>query len=142
MRWLLDTCTLSESTYLRPHPGVQDWLTRHGDDCAVSAASFGEIQYGVACLPPSSKRNQLQAWALALAQRFEGRVLATDEAVWRQFGDLKASLRAIGRMQDALDMVIAATALHHGLTLVTRNTRYFEDTGIRLVNPWADEPSA
>jgi predicted nucleic acid-binding protein len=142
MRWLLDTCTLSESTYPRPHPGVQDWLARHGDDCAVSAASFGEIHYGVACLPPSAKRNQLQAWALALAQRFEGRVLKTDEAVWRQFGDLKASLRAMGRMQDALDMVIAATALHHGLTIVTRNTRHFEDTGIRLVNPWADEPSA
>ncbi len=142
MRWLLDTCALSESTHLRPHPGVQEWLMRHGDDCVISAASLGEIQYGVACLRPGVKRNQLHAWALALAQRFEGRVLATDAAVWRQFGDLKASLRAIGRMQDGLDMVIAATALQHGLTLVTRNTRRFEDTGIRLVNPWADDSSA
>jgi hypothetical protein len=48
----------------------------------------------------------------------------------------------MGRMQDALDMVIAATALHHGLPLVTRNTRHFEDTGLRLVNPWADAPQA
>ena len=139
--WLLDTCTLSEPTCQRPHAGVVEWLQRHGDDGVISAASFGEIHYGIACLPPSAKRNQLQAWVLALAQQFEGRILATDDAVWRQFGELKSSLRAIGRMQDALDMVIAATALQHGLTLVTRNTRHFEDTGLRLVNPWADAPS-
>ncbi len=142
MRWLLDTCTLSETICPQPHPGVVDWLRRHGDDAAVAAASFGEIRYGIACLPPSAKRNQLQAWANALAQQFDGRILDTDEVVWQQFGELKASLRAMGRMQDALDIVIAATALRHGLALVTRNTRHFEDTGIRLVNPWADARGA
>lgn len=142
MRWLLDTCTLSEATTLRPHPGVVGWLRRHGGEGMISAASFGEIHYGVACLQPGTKRNQLQAWVLALAQQFDGRILPTDDAVWRQFGELKSSLRAMGRMQDALDMVIAATALQHGLTLVTRNTRHFEDTGLRLVNPWADPAPA
>ena len=142
MRWLLDTCTLSESTYPQPHAGVLDWLRQHHHDCAIAAASFAEIHYGIVCLPHGAKRNRLQAWALELAQQFEGRILASDDAVWRQFGDLKASLRAMGRMQDALDMVIAATALHHGLPLVTRNTRHFEDTGLRLVNPWADAPQA
>ena len=136
MRWLLDTCTLSESIYPQPHPGVFDWLRRHHDDCAIAAASFAEIHYGIACLPHGAKRNRIQAWALELAQQFDGRILATDDAVWRQFGDLKASLRAIGRMQDALDMVIAATALRNGLALVTRNTRHFQDTGLTLVNPW------
>ncbi len=138
MRWLLDTCTLSEAVYPRPHPGVMEWLRCHGEDAAVAAASFGEIQYGIANLPLGTKRNQLSAWATVLAQKFEGRVLATDETVWRQFGELKASLRAIGRMQDALDMTIAATALTHGLALVTRNTRHFQDTGLQLINPWAD----
>ena len=142
MRWLLDTCTISESTYPQPHAGVLDWLRRHHHDCAIAAASFAEILYGIACLPHGAKRNRLQAWALELAQQFDGRILASDDAVWRQFGDLKASLRAMDRMQDALDMVIAATALHHGLPLVTRNTRHFEDTGLRLVNPWADAPQA
>lgn len=136
MRWLLDTCTLSETIRARPDPGVMGWLQRHGHEAAISSASFGEIHYGLACLAPGTKRNQLQGWALALAQQFEGRILASGDAVWRQFGELKASLRAIGRMQDALDMVIAATALHHGLVLVTRNTRHFQDTGLRLVNPW------
>ena len=142
MRWLLDTCTISESTYPQPHAGVLVWLRRHHHDCAIAAASFPETHYGTACLPHGAKRKRLQAWALELAQQFDGRILASDDAVWRQFGDLKASLRAMGRMQDALDMVIAATALHHGLPLVTRNTRHFEDTGLRLVNPWADAPQA
>ncbi len=140
MRWLLDTCTLSEPMLPRPHPGVLRWLREHANEAAVSSASLGEIHYGVACLAPGARRNQLHAWALVLAQQFDSRILPTDDAVWRQWGELKASLRAIGRMQDALDLTIAATALHHGLGLVTRNTRHFQDTGLRLVNPW--EPPA
>ena len=141
-RWLLDTCTISEPAYPRPDPGVMAWLTRHGADAAVAAASFGEIQYGIAMLPPGAKRNRLDTWSATLEHQFSMRILATDDAVWRRFGELKASLRAIGRMQDTLDMVIAATAMRHGLILVTRNTRHFEDTGLTLVNPWADAPTA
>lgn len=136
MRWLLDTCVLSETVYPQPHAGAMDWLQRHSAACLVSAASFGEIHYGIACLPHGAKRNRLQVWLAALAQQFEGRILTTDAAVWQRFGDLKASLRAMGRMQDALDITIAATALHYGLPLVTRNTRHFQDTGLTLVNPW------
>jgi len=72
-----------------------------------------------------------------LAQQFAGRVLVTDESVWRHFGELKASLRALGRMQDTLDILIAASAMAHGLTLVTRNVRHFEDMGVPLLDPWA-----
>ncbi|MGC3987756.1 MAG: PIN domain-containing protein [Pseudorhodoferax sp.] len=142
MRWLLDTCTVTEFTYPRPHPGVLAWLHEHHHDCAIAAASFAEIQYGIACLPHGARRNRLDAWAHELGRQFSGRVLHADDAVWRRFGELKASLRSIGRMQDALDMAIAATALRHGLPLVTRNTRHFEDTGLRLVNPWAAPPTA
>ncbi|AVO48299.1 VapC toxin family PIN domain ribonuclease [Melaminivora suipulveris] len=142
MRWLLDTCTLSEPVRARPDAGVMRWLEQHADAAAISSASFGEIHYGLASLAPSARRNQLQAWALALGQQFEGRTLPADEAVWRQWGGLKASLRVIGRMQDALDLVVAATALHHGLTLVTRNTRHFQDTGVRLVNPWGGDSAS
>lgn len=141
MRWLLDTCTLSETMLPRPDAGVLAWLQAHVGQAAIASASFGEIQYGIECLPASARRNQLQAWTLALAQQFDGRILHADSAVWRQWGDLKAALRAMGRMQDALDMVIAATALHHGLAVVTRNTRHFQDTGLRLVNPWQSPAS-
>jgi len=138
MRWLLDTCVVSEATYPRPHKGVLNWMKLHHKDCAIAAASFAEINYGIACLPAGDKRSHLHTWANSLAQQFEGRILLTDKAVWQQFGNLKASLRHIGRMQDTLDMVIAATALHHNLSLVTRNTRHFQGTGLQLINPWDD----
>jgi len=138
MRWLLDTCVVSEITYPQPCQEVQNWLKRHHKECALAAASFAEIHYGIACLPHGDKRTRLNAWAASLAQQFEGRILLTDQAVWQQFGTLKASLRQMGRMQDTLDMLIAATALHHNLPLVTRNTRHFQDTGLPLIDLWGN----
>ncbi len=137
-RWLLDTCVLSEPLRPQPDAAVMGWLQAHAQEAAVAAASFGEIQYGLACLPHGVKRNRIQAWATQLAQQFDGHVLPSDESIWKNYGELKASLKVIGRMQDVLDMVIAATALTHGLTLVTRNTRHFIDTGVPLINPWGD----
>ena len=55
MRWLLDTCTLSETVRSRPDPGVMDWLRRHGHEAAISSASFGEIHYGIASLAPGAR---------------------------------------------------------------------------------------
>lgn len=138
MRWLLDTCTISEVVYPKPHPGVLRWLDLHSHDCAIASISFGEIQYGITCLPLGKRRNHLQVWLASLHQKFAGRILPTDEAVWCQFGELKASLRAIGRMQDNIDLAIAATAMQHGLAVVTRNTKHFQDTGLTLVNPWEE----
>lgn len=134
-RWLLDTCAISELSKPHPDEGLRQWLMQYADQCVLSSASLGEIHYGIACLPTGAKRNQLYAWANLLAQQFSGRIMSTDDNTWKCFGELKASLRAMGRMQDALDIVIAATAMAHGLTLVTRNTRHFTDTGIALINP-------
>ena len=137
-RWLLDTCVLSEP--MRPQPGaaVLDWLRACAHESCVATASFGELHYGLACLPQGVKRNRIQAWATQLSQQFDGHVLPTDQAIWKHYGELKASLKVMRRMQDALDMVIAATALANGLTLVIRNTRQFVLTGVPLFNPWGD----
>jgi toxin FitB len=135
-RWLLDTCVLSEQTRPEPSPAVQAWLGRHLPDCALAAVSFGEIGYGIECLPHGARRNRLAAWAAGLGERFAARTLPSDTQVWSAFGRLKASLHSIGRPQDSLDLLIAATATVHGLTLVTRNIRHFQDTGVNLLNPW------
>lgn len=104
--------------------------------CALAMPVFGELRYGIEKLPPSRTRNALQLWFDAIGRDYEGRILAADDAVWSKWARLKASLDAIGRPQDDIDLLIAATAAVHGLTLVTRNTKHFEDTGIQLHDPW------
>jgi toxin FitB len=135
-RWLLDTCVLSEQTKPAPSAGVQAWLEANFAGCAVASVSFGEIAYGVECLPHGARRNRLALWSAGLVDRLASITLPTDTLVWSTFGSLKASLRAIGRPQDPMDLLIAATAAVHGLAVVTRNVKHFEDTGVTLVNPW------
>ncbi len=136
LQWLLDTCVVSELFRPTPEPAVRAWLDRHGQACALAAVSFGEISHGIEVLPAGPRRNALSAWARGLQERFAERTLPTNAEVWNTYGRLRASLRAIGRPQDSHDLLIASTAAAHGLTLVTRNTRHFEDTGVPLCNPW------
>jgi predicted nucleic acid-binding protein len=140
-RWLLDTCVVSELSRPVPDARVVDWLGRHRDDYLLSAVTLGEVAYGVERLPHGAQRNALQRWAADLHRRFASRTLVTDEAVWITFGRLKASLRSMGRPQEDLDIILAATAIVNGLTLATRNLRDFADTGVALVNPWEGGPS-
>jgi predicted nucleic acid-binding protein len=135
-RWLLDTCVVSELARAEPNEQLRSWLAAHIDGCRLAAVTLGEVAFGIECLPHGARRNGLQRWADELQRRFAPRTLVTDETVWTTFGRLKASLRSIGRPQDDLDILIAATAAAHGLALVTRNTRHFADMGLALVNPW------
>lgn len=136
MQWLLDTCVLSELTRKAPHDGVVRWLSQHGGEAAMTAVSVGELQYGIERLAPGRQRNALQLWFDGLCGQYGDRILATDEHVWRTYGRLKASVETIGRPQEDLDLLVAATASVHQLTLVTRNTSHFEDSGVRMLNPW------
>lgn len=136
MQWLLDTCVISELTRKSPNAIVTHWLTRHAHDALLSAVTLGEIQYGIERLAVGRGRNALQQWFDGLCTQFSARTVATDDAVWRSYGRLKASVESIGRPQEDLDLLIAATAAVHQLTVVTRNVKHFEDTGIKIFNPW------
>lgn len=142
MNCLLDTCVISELSKPEPSASVQQWLRARVGECVLCAVTVGEIQFGIERMALGAKRNRLQVWFDQLCHGFEGRILPTDEPVWRTWSRLRVSCQAIGRPQADLDLLIAATAATHRLALVTRNTRHFEDTGIRLVNPWADAPGA
>ncbi|MDD5030734.1 MAG: type II toxin-antitoxin system VapC family toxin [Rhodoferax sp.] len=142
MQWLLDTCVVSELTQKIPEPRVLDWLTAHAADASLSVVTLGEIQYGIERLAVGRMRNSLQLWFDGLNGQFAERILATDEPVWRTFGRLKASVDIIGRPQEDLDLLIAAVATVHRLTLVTRNTKHFLDTGIAACNPWLQDATS
>ena len=136
MLWLLDTCVVSELTRKAPAEQLLQWLTNNAAAAALSVVSIGEIQYGIERLAVGRKRNILQLWFEGLSAQYAARILPSDEAVWRTFGRLKASLEMIGKPQEDLDLLIAATATVHRLKLVTRNTRHFLDTGVETLNPW------
>ena len=136
MLWLLDTCVVSELTRKAPDAQVVQWLTDHAAEAAIPVVTLGEIQYGIERLEPGRTRNSLQLWFDGLNGQFASRILPTDEPVWRTFGRLKASVEAIGKPQEDMDLLIAAVATVNRLTLVTRNTKHFLDTGIPTVNPW------
>lgn len=136
--FLLDTNVPSELTRPRPEPKVSAWLDNAEDGTLyLSVVSLGEIQKGVAALAPGKRRQELQRWLdETLRPWFEGRILPVDERVAERWGVLSGQCQVQGRPLKVADGLIAATALEHGLTLVTRNVRDFRDLGVRLLNLW------
>lgn len=134
--WLLDTCVLSEVVKARPDPKVIQWLEQHQGQGGISVVTLAELSFGVRRLAAGRRRNQLQQWLGEISAVFADRIIPTDEAVWLAFANLKSELLSKGKIQDDLDLLIAATALVHGLTVVSRNTRHFQHTGVVLIDPW------
>ena len=135
MSYLLDTNVVSEVTRRRPDTQVVRWLEDVPDEALhVSVLTVGEIRSGVESLRPGAKRERLRLWLeQELPAWFEDRLLLVDAEVADRWGRLIAAAR---RPLPAIDSLIAATALKHGLRLVTRNTRHFDLPGLELVNPW------
>jgi len=141
VRYLLDTCVISELVRSRPDPGVVDWVRRQdGEDLHLSVLTLGEIERGIARLPASSRRAALEKWLHEdLARRFTQRLHPVDEEVARAWGRVQAELEISGRPMAAVDGLISATARVHELVLVTRNTADFHDQALHTQNPWSGE---
>jgi predicted nucleic acid-binding protein len=135
--FLIDTCALAELVKPRPHVGVLAWFdAQDAEALHLSALTVGEIEKGVALLPAGRRRTALRTWLGSLASTYSSRVLPVDAAVSAVWGRMAAAAEHSGRHLSVVDGLIAATAIHHGLTVVTRNTKDFALTGASLLDPW------
>jgi hypothetical protein len=136
--FLLDTNVVSEWVKPRPDPGVVGWLEAVDEDRVfLSVITLAELRHGVDRMATGDRRQRIDEWLRdALPLRFEGRVLAIDEAVADAWGCVMAEREAIGRRLEPMDAFIAATAKVHDLAVVTRNTSDFEPSATVVLNPW------
>lgn len=136
--FLLDTNCISEVVRVRPEPRVLEWLDAVDERLLfLSVLTLGEIRKGIAGLPQSRRRTHLESWLdVELRSRFAGKILAIDGAVADRWGLLAAEAKRKGSSLSAVDGLLAATALEHNLTLVSRNVADFTNTAVSILNPW------
>ena len=135
MRFLLDTNSLSEMEKPRPDSGLATWMMQHEAASAVSEITIGEINKGVFYHRPGSRRQRVQAFMDEIEESFAERVLPVTLEILKRWGRLCGEHEARGRTLPVMDSLLAATALVHELTLVTRNTADFPSE-VRTLNPW------
>jgi len=137
LSYLLDTNVLSELRRKTPNAGVVEWFARRpASTLFLSVLTLGELRKGVEGMADADRRTALLDWLEAeLPIFFTGRILSVDVQVADRWGRLMAAAK---RPVPAIDSLLAATAAHHGLSLVTRNVRDFVDSGLDVINPWTD----
>jgi hypothetical protein len=141
--YLLDTNVVSELMKRRPNRRVADWVDATPEALLhLSVITIGEIRKGIDLLAADEpRRSALQSWLdRDLRVRFAGRLLPFDEAVAERWGQLEAQLKRQRLVHPTVDVQLAATALHYGLTFVTRNTRDIRSTGVPTFDPWSASP--
>lgn len=138
MRFLLDTCVVSDAAKTGRYPALEQWLAgQRTADLALATITFGELRYGVARLAPGRQRTELATWLeTQLPAQFTGRILPLDHQVADAWGQLRAAGEAIGRPLPIVDGLLLATAQVHTLTFVTRNDRALTDRGVGVINPY------
>jgi len=136
--FLVDTNVLSELRKPRPNANVIGFIEANPlAQLFVSVVNFGEIRFGIELQPDPIKRSELQDWFThKIRPMFDGRLLLVTEDIMFRWSLLREVGRKANHTFSQPDLIIAATALEHGLTLVTRNTADFARTPVQMINPW------
>lgn len=136
--YLLDTNVPSEFSRDRPDPRVVQWLrSQPGTMLFLSAVTIGEIRKGIVVLPQGRRRADLEKWFHTdLLDWFHNRILPVTHLIADRWGALEGQCQLMGTPLNTADGMIAATALEHDLTVVTRNVKDFAGLGVAILNPW------
>ena len=141
MKFLLDTCVISEIIKPRPNPVVEHWIDKYDEKAFyLSVLTLGEINHGILLLGDSTKASRLRDWfENDLPERFAGRFIHVDKAIALEWSRQKAACKKSGRPRPEVDLLLAATAIVNGLTIATRNTADFDSLEVPVFNPWEYE---
>jgi predicted nucleic acid-binding protein len=136
--FLLDTNCISELVRAKPEPRVLEWMEAVDETLLyLSVLTLGEIRKGLAGLAQSKRRTLLENWLeVELQPRFSGRIMSIDTAIADRWGLLTAEAKRNGKPLWIIDGLLAATALQHNLTVVSRNTSDFANTHVPVLDPW------
>jgi toxin FitB len=142
--YLVDTNIISAMAPARPAPpALVEWLDAHSAALFLSAVTVAEIEDGIAKLRREGARRRsadLAAWLETVMHLYGDRILAFDAATARIAGSISDRARGQGRAPGFADIIIAATAHHHWLTILSRNLRHFEALGVSVVDPFKRLP--
>lgn len=135
---ILDTNVISETLRPNPHYNVLTWLNeKDNDDLYLSAVVLAELFSGVACMPDGKRKREFRfKLAEAVQIRFDEQTLPFDTLCAMQYAELMGKNQRQGRLMSMADTQLAATCLHYGAALATRNTKDFIHCGIELIDPW------
>ena len=136
--FLLDANVISELIRPQPDGKVLRWVDETEETILfLSVLTLGEVRTGIERLSPGKRRGRLESWLRSdLRLRFQDRILTINEAIAERWGALSATAARKGRPVPVIDGLLAATALHHDLMLVTRDDTDVRGTGVPTLNPW------
>jgi len=140
MKYLLDTCVISEIIKPKPDDNVISWIqNQNEDDLYLSVLTFGEIEKGIEIVPDGSRKNHLKLWMEGdLKNRFNGRIIPIDMKIAARWGEIQGIAELAEKPMPSIDGLIAASGIVNNCTVVTRNISDMEQSSAVLLNPWLD----
>lgn len=140
MKYLLNTCLISELTKKTPNENVVDWLNSiNMEDIYISVLTLGKILKGVSKLTDSKKKDRINSWfQTSVIEKFKNNIVNINDDIAIKWGLIEAESETAGQKIPVIDGLIAASALVHDLIVVTRNITDIEKSGCKILNPWQE----
>lgn len=137
MKYLIDTCVISELIKPTPNKNIEKWFfSKKEESLYISVLTFGELKKGISKLTDSKKKTSLTEWLAEIENRFIERTLDINKEVAETWGLIQGRLEKKGTPMPTIDALIACTAIINSMTVVTRNIKDMTKSGVELINPW------